>query len=82
VALWKGFSYRYSGEKFDMSWEEILNVFHHVYSKEYERKRRKIRKVMKIIDEVQEYPYKPFKEALMDKLKDDINNNKTFIVGI
>jgi len=37
---------------------------------------------MKIIDEVQEYPYKPFKEALMDKLKDDINNNKTFIVGI
>ena len=28
----------YSGEKFDMSWEDSLNVLYHIYSKEYEKK--------------------------------------------
>jgi hypothetical protein len=28
----------YSGEKFDMSWEDSLNVLHHIYSKEYGKK--------------------------------------------
>jgi hypothetical protein len=28
----------YSGEKFYMSWEDSLNVFHHIYSKEYGKK--------------------------------------------
>jgi hypothetical protein len=28
----------YSGQKFDMSWEDTLNVFHHIYSKEYGNK--------------------------------------------
>src|SRR4051812_27107475 len=31
----------YSGEKFDVSWEDILNVFHHIYSKEYGKKKMK-----------------------------------------
>jgi hypothetical protein len=53
----------YSGEKFDMSWEDSLNVFHHVYSKEYAKK-------MKVRKEVQEYPNKPLKEAVLEKLKD------------
>ncbi len=53
----------YSGEKFDMSWEDNLNVFHHIYSKGYGNK-------MKVRKEVQEYPNKPLKEAVMDKLKD------------
>jgi hypothetical protein len=51
-----------------MSWEDSLNVFHHIYSKEYEGKRRRIKKVMKIRPEVQEYPNKPLEEAFMDKL--------------
>ena len=64
----------YSDEKFDISWEDRLNVFHHIYSKEYGNK-------MKVRKEVQEYPNKPLKEAFMDKLKDD-NDDKTFSVGI
>src|SRR4051812_47505883 len=51
----------YSGEKFDISWEDSLNVFHHIYSKEY-GKRMKVRK------EIQEYPNKPLEDALMDKI--------------
>jgi hypothetical protein len=47
----------YSGEKFDMSWEDSLNVFHHIYSKGYGNK-------MKIRDEVKEYPDKSLKEAV------------------
>jgi hypothetical protein len=53
----------YSYEKFDISWEDSLNVFHHIYSKEYGEKKMKVRK------EVQEYPSKSLKEALMDKIK-------------
>jgi hypothetical protein len=52
----------YSGQKFDMSWEDSLNVFHHIYSKEYGNKKMKVRK------EVQEYPNKPLGEAFMDKI--------------
>ena len=48
----------YSGEKFDMNWEDSLNVFHYIYSKEYGKKKMKVRK------EVQEYPNKPLKDAL------------------
>ena len=44
----------YSGEKFDMRWVDSMNVFHHIYSKEY-GKRMKLRK------EVQKYPNKPLK---------------------
>ena len=53
----------YSGEKFDMSWEDRLNVFHHIYSKEYGNK-------MKVRKEVQEYPNKSLEDAFMDKLCD------------
>src|SRR4051794_16169019 len=35
----------YSDQKFDMSWEDSLNVFHHIYSKEYGNKKMKVRKV-------------------------------------
>ena len=52
----------YSGEKFDMRWEDGLNVFHHIYSKGYGKK-------MKVRDEVQEYPNKPLEQALMEKLE-------------
>jgi|GEM_PF-2540023 len=72
-----------------MSWEDSLNVFHHIYSKEYGKK-------MKVRKEVQEYPNKPLEEAFMDKLNDaheaiegcfidklkDDNDDKTFSVGI
>ena len=52
-----------------------------ISSKEYEGKRRRIKKVMKVRNEVQEYLNKPLNDVLM-KLKDDINNNKTFTVDI
>jgi len=55
----------YSGQKFDISWEDILNVFHHIYSKEYGKKKMKVR------NEIQEYPSKSLEDAFMDKLKDD-----------
>jgi hypothetical protein len=59
----------YSGEKFEMTWEDSLNMFHHhIYSKEYEGKRGK--KIMKVRDEIQEYPNKPLNDAFMDKLYD------------
>src|SRR6476659_1817241 len=36
----------YSGQKFEMTWEDSLNMFHHhIYSKEYKGKRGK--KIMK-----------------------------------
>ena len=61
----------YSGQKFDMSWEDSLNMFHHhIYSKEYGKK-------MKVRDEIQEYPNKPLEEAFMDKLY----NNSEVIGG-
>ena len=68
----------YSYEKFDISWEDNLNVFHHIYSKEYGEKKMKVRK------EVQEYPNKPLEDTLMDKIKedDDGNGDKTFTVGL
>ena len=53
----------YSGQKFDIRWEDSLNVFHHIYSKEY-GKRMKVRK------EIKEYPNKPLNDAFMDKLYD------------
>jgi hypothetical protein len=62
----------YSGEKFDITWEDSLNVLHHIYSKDF-------KKTMKIRDEVQEYPNKSLEEAFMDKLKEGDN---TFSVGI
>jgi hypothetical protein len=51
----------YSGEKFDVSWEDSLNVLHHIYSKEYGETKMKVRK------EVQEYPNKLLEDASMDK---------------
>ena len=55
----------YSGEKFDMIWEDSLNVLHRIYSKEYGKKKMKVRR------EVQEYRNQPLEDAFMDKLKDD-----------
>jgi len=53
-----------------------LNVFHHIYSKEYDKKRMKVRK------EIQEYPNKPLEGAFMDKLKDDDDSiENTFSAG-
>ena len=54
----------YSGQKFVICWEDRLNVFHHIYSKEYGNK-------IKIRKEIQEYPNKPLEAAFMDKLEDD-----------
>ncbi|MGN6623195.1 MAG: hypothetical protein ACTHKK_03545 [Candidatus Nitrosocosmicus sp.] len=54
----------YSGEKFDLSVEDALNVLHHAYSKKY-------RKKMKIRKEVQEYPNKSLEDVFMDKLDDN-----------
>jgi hypothetical protein len=67
----------YSGQKFDMTWEDSLNVFHHIYSKEYGKK-------MKIRKEIQEYLNKALEDALIDKLKEDDNDNgdKTFTIGL
>jgi len=45
------------GEKFDISWEDILNVFHHIYSKEYGHKKK-----IKVRKEVQEYLNRSFKK--------------------
>lgn len=57
----------YSDEKFDMSWEDRSNVFHHIYSKAYGNKK------MKFTKEVQEYPNKPLQSAFIDKLEDEDN---------
>ena len=65
----------YSGEKFDMSWEDSMNVLHHIYSKEHGKK-------VKVRDEIQEYPNKPLKEAFMDKLKEVDNRDNTFVVKV
>ena len=54
----------YSGQKFYMICKDSLNVFHHIYSKEYGNKKMKVRK------EVQEYPNKPLEDAFIDKLSD------------
>ena len=50
----------YSGEKFEITLEDILNLFN-IYSKEYSNKKMKVRK------EIQEYPNKSLECALMDK---------------
>src|SRR3954463_6127500 len=63
----------YSGDKFEITWEDSLNLFR-IYSKEY------VNKKMKVRNEVQECPNKPLEEAFMDKLKDD--NENTFVVGV
>jgi hypothetical protein len=44
VAFWKDALTSYPGEKFDMTWADSLNVFHHIYSKEYSNKKMKLRK--------------------------------------
>jgi hypothetical protein len=61
------------GQKFDMSCEDSLNVFNHIYSKEYGNKKIKVRK------EVQEYPNKPMNGAFMDKLKANDNGDKNWL---
>ena len=60
----------YSGEKFDIGWQDSLNVFHHIYLKEYEKN-------LKVRKEVQEYPDKPMEEVFTDKLKANDNGDKT-----
>ena len=52
----------YSGEKFEIVWEDSLKLFH-IYSKEYGNKKINVR------NEVQEYPKKPLMDALTAKLK-------------
>ena len=53
----------YSGEKFDISWENSLKIFH-IYSKQYENSKK-----IKIRIEIQEYPNKPLEDAITDKLE-------------
>jgi len=75
LALWTRCAYQLFRPEIWYEIEDNLNVFHHIYSKEYGNK-------MKVRKEVEEYPNKPLKEALMDKLKDDHDNSdKTFVVG-
>jgi hypothetical protein len=70
----------YSGQKFDISWEDFLELLYHIYSKEYKKKRKTI---FKVRDEDQEYPNKSLKDALMDNIKDDDDNgDKTFLIGL
>ena len=63
MALWTRSLTSYSGQKFDISWEDSLNVFYHIYSKDYGKK-------MKVRKEVQEYPNKPLEDAFMGKFYD------------
>jgi hypothetical protein len=62
----------YSGEKFEMSWKEDLDIFR-IYSKEFENRK----KSSWIRQDVQEYPNKPLEESFMDKLKANDNGDKT-----
>jgi hypothetical protein len=55
----------YSGEMFEIPWNEELQLFR-IHSKQY-KKNKKIR----IRKETQEYPNKSLEEALMDKLEED-----------
>lgn len=48
-----------------MSWKEGLEIFR-IDSKEYENRKKSSSRIRK---DVQEYPNKPLKEAFMDKLK-------------
>ena len=59
----------YSGEKFEITWEDSLKLFN-IYSKEYGNKKMKVRK------EIQEYPNKSLECALMDK-----SYNKSKAIG-
>jgi hypothetical protein len=54
----------YSGERFEITWEEGLQLFR-VYSKEYKKN-----KTVRIRKEIQEYPNKSLREAFIDKLED------------
>jgi len=58
----------YSGEKFEITLEDILNLFN-IYSKEYSKK-------MKVRKEIQEYPNKSLEYAVMDK-----SYNKSKAIG-
>jgi len=53
----------YSGEKFEITWGDSLNLFR-MYSKQHKKN-----KTMKIRKEIQEYPNKSLYEAFMDKVK-------------
>jgi hypothetical protein len=59
----------YSGEKFEITWEDSLKLFN-IYSKEYGNKKMKVRK------EIQEYPNKSLEYAVMDK-----SYNKSKAIG-
>lgn len=63
----------YSGDKFDIIWEDSLKILH-IYSKQYQNSRK-----IKIRKEVQEYPNKHLEDAIMDKIED--NDNKV-VIGI
>ncbi len=71
-------NYNTTSKQVQITWKDRLNVFHHIYSKEYSNNKMKIRK------EVQEYPNKSLKGAFTDKLKEDDNDNgdKTFTIGL
>ena len=62
VAFWPGFTYRYTGERFEISWGDGLRLFR-IYSKEHHQNKK-----MRIRKETQEYPKKPLKDAFMDKI--------------
>jgi hypothetical protein len=63
----------YLNQKFDMSWEDSLNVLHHIYLKEYEKK-------MKVRKEVQEYPNMSLMAAFIDKLYDKSNASSSLVL--
>jgi hypothetical protein len=52
----------YGGEKFEIPWNDRLQLFR-IYSKEIPKK-----KTMKIRKETQEYPNKSLEDAFMDKI--------------
>ena len=52
----------YSGEKFEISWKEGLEIFR-IYSNNNENKKK-----LRIRKDIQEYPNKSLKEAFMDKV--------------
>jgi hypothetical protein len=55
----------YTGERFEMSWEDGLKLFR-IYSKDYRNKKK-----MRVRKEIQECPNKPLKEAFMDKISEE-----------
>ena len=59
-----------------MGWKGRLNVFHHIYSKDFDKSKKK----MKMRKEDQEYPNKPLDDAFMDRLYDKSNVSSSLLL--